>query len=359
MQDQYGRKLNYLRISLTDRCNLQCRYCMPEEGICTIKQQDYLTFDEILRLVRIMAGQGIRKLRLTGGEPFVRKGVPRLVQQLCAVEGIEEVDITTNGVASRDIDWKQLVEYGLHGVNISLDALDPIIYQQITGVDGLEQVMQTIQDALAVGLRVKINCVPVCGINEQEIISVAQLARNYPVDVRFIELMPIGTGAHWKGVDSRQVMDRLESVFGPLEPADGSAEVMGSTDCPEKVMGAANCSEEAVGPAICYRPEGFVGRVGSISPMTHPFCASCNRLRLTADGKLKTCLYYDEVLDLRELLRNGATDAVIEKRIVEAVYDKPDRHRFQEANKEMSEPTGDGSEQKYARNHKKMVQIGG
>lgn len=342
MQDQYGRKLNYLRISLTDRCNLQCRYCMPEEGICTIKQQDYLTFDEILRLVRIMAGQGIRKLRLTGGEPFVRKGVPRLVQQLCAVEGIEEVDITTNGVASRDIDWKQLVEYGLHGVNISLDALDPIIYQQITGVDGLEQVMQTIQDALAMGLRVKINCVPVYGINEQEIISVAQLARNYPVDVRFIELMPIGTGARWKGVDSRQVMDRLESVFGPLEPA-----------------GSANCSEEAVGPAICYRPEGFVGRVGLISPMTHPFCASCNRLRLTADGKLKTCLYYDEVLDLRELLRNGATDAVIEKRIVEAVYDKPGRHRFQEANKGMPEPTGDGSEQKYARNHKKMVQIGG
>ena len=342
MQDQYGRKLNYLRISLTDRCNLQCRYCMPEEGICTIKQQDYLTFDEILRLVRIMAGQGIRKLRLTGGEPFVRKGVPRLVQQLCAVEGIEEVDITTNGVASGDIDWKQLAEYGLHGVNISLDALDPIIYQQITGVDGLEQVMQTIQDALAVGLRVKINCVPVCGINEQEIISVAQLARNYPIDVRFIELMPIGTGAHWKGVDSRQVMERLTAAFGPLEPA-----------------GSANCSEEAVGPAICYRPEGFVGRVGSISPMTHPFCASCNRLRLTADGKLKTCLYYDEVLDLRELLRNGATDAVIEKRIVEAVYDKPDRHRFQEANKGMSEPTGDGSEQKYARNHKKMVQIGG
>ena len=342
MQDQYGRKLNYLRISLTDRCNLQCRYCMPEEGICTIKQQDYLTFDEILRLVRIMAGQGIRKLRLTGGEPFVRKGVPRLVQQLCAVEGIEEVDITTNGVASRDIDWKQLVEYGLHGVNISLDALDPIIYQQITGVDGLEQVMQTIQDALAVGLRVKINCVPVCGINEQEIISVAQLAKNYPIDVRFIELMPIGTGAHWKGVDSRQVMERLTAAFGPLEPE-----------------GSANCSEEAVGPAICYRPEGFVGRVGSISPMTHPFCASCNRLRLTADGKLKTCLYYDEVLDLRELLRNGAADAVIENRIVEAVYDKPDRHRFQEANKEMSEPTGDGSEQKYARNHKKMVQIGG
>ena len=342
MQDQYGRKLNYLRISLTDRCNLQCRYCMPEEGICTIKQQDYLTFDEILRLVRIMAGRGIRKLRLTGGEPFVRKGVPRLVQQLCAVEGIEEVDITTNGVVSRDIDWKQLVEYGLHGVNISLDALDPIIYQQITGVDGLEQVMQTIQDALAVGLRVKINCVPVCGINEQEIISVAQLARNYPIDVRFIELMPIGTGAHWKGVDSRQVMERLTAAFGPLEPA-----------------GSANCSEEAVGPAICYRPEGFVGRVGSISPMTHPFCAFCNRLRLTADGKLKTCLYYDEVLDLRELLRNGATDAVIEKRIVEVVYDKPDRHRFQEANMEMSEPTGGGSEQKYARNHKKMVQIGG
>ena len=154
-------------------------------------------------------------------------------------------------------------------------------------------------------------------------------------------------------------MDRLVCVFVPLVPSDGSAGVMGSTDCPEKVRGAANCSEEAVGPAICYRPEGFVGRVGLISPMTHPFCASCNRLRLTADGKLKTCLYYDEVLDLRKLLRNGATDAVIEKRIVEAVYDKPDRHRFQEANMEMSEPTGDGSEQKYARNHKKMVQIGG
>ena len=334
-----------------------------------MKEQDYLTFDEILHLVRIMAKQGIRKLRLTGGEPFVRKGVPKLVQQLCAVEGIEEVDITTNGMASKDINWKQLKEYGLHGVNISLDAMDPDIFREITGVDGLEQVQKTIQDALTAGLQVKINCVPVCGINDDQITSVAELARDYPVDVRFIELMPVGSGADWKGVDSRQVMERLESVFGPLEPTDcfeeaaGSAncseEAAGSANCPEEVTGSENCSEEAVGPAICYRPNGFVGRVGLISPLSHPFCASCNRIRLTADGKLKTCLYYDEVLDLRELLRNGATDAVIEKRIVEAVYDKPDRHRFQEANKEMSEPTRDGSEQKYARNHKKMVQIGG
>ena len=140
LQDQYGRQLNYLRISLTDRCNLRCKYCMPAEGICGMEQQDYLTFDEILRLIRIMAKQGIRKLRLTGGEPFVRDGVPKLVQQLCAVEGIEEVDITTNGVISKDINWQQLKNHGLHGVNISLDAMDPAVFREITGVDGPEQV---------------------------------------------------------------------------------------------------------------------------------------------------------------------------------------------------------------------------
>ena len=370
LQDQYGRKLNYLRISLTDRCNLRCKYCMPTEGICGMEQQDYLTFDEILRLVRIMAKQGICKLRLTGGEPFVRDGVPELVQQLCAVEGIEEVDITTNGVITKDISWQQLREYGLHGVNISLDAVDSAVFREITGVDGLKLVKKTIQDALTAGLQVKINCVPVCGINEGEITSVAELAREYPLEVRFIELMPIGSGADWRGVDSRQVMEQLERVFGPLkstdcfeeevvEPVNSFEEMAGMTNCSAEVAGSETFSEETLGPAICYKPNGFVGKIGLISPISHSFCASCNRIRLTADGKLKTCLYYDEVLDLRELLRDGICDGVIEKRIREAVYAKPKGHQFQEPEQKFWGQACDVSEQPYERNHRKMVQIGG
>lgn len=330
MRDGYGRQIDYLRISVTDKCNLRCRYCMPPEGITRLSHEEVLSLEEIFRLVGIMEGMGIKKVRLTGGEPLVRKNLVRLVQDIRSLPGIEEIALTTNGILFGEQAGK-LKDAGLTGVNISLDTLSPESFCRITGAKGLEQVLGAVEEALLQELTVKLNCVPVRELNEQEIVELAQLARDRRVDLRYIELMPIGCGRQFQGIPSEEVKARLEAVYGPASPIGPG--------------------RERGGPAEYYQFQGFQGRIGFISPLSHKFCSSCNRVRLTAEGRLKLCLHYERGLELKPLLRGGASDEQIRQAIEAALLEKPEEHSFgQKDGKE------NAAEEK---DNRKMVQIGG
>ncbi len=307
MLDSMGRDIHYLRISITDRCNLRCVYCMPEEGVEWVGHSQILSYEEILRLARIFAGLGVDRIRLTGGEPLVRKGADRLVSGLKKIPGVRWVGLTTNGVLLEE-QLAALVGAGLDGVNLSLDTLDRDQYRAITRRDSLAAVLRGLAAARAVpGLEVKVNCVPT-GDNAGQWVPLAEMAREGPpLDVRFIELMPIGLGCGMTGREERAVLARLEEAFGPSGP----------------------CSQNREGgPGRYVTFEGFRGRVGFISAVSHQFCASCNRVRLTADGLLKLCLQYDSRLDLRALLREGADNGRLEAAIREAIAHKPAAHHF-------------------------------
>lgn len=324
MRDGLGREIRYLRLSVTDRCNLRCRYCMPETGVEWVDHSAILTYEQILRLVRLLARLGVRKVRLTGGEPLVRKGLSRLVAGLKQVEGVEQVRLTTNGLLLAQ-QLPQLLAAGLDGVNLSLDTLDRTQYARLTRRDGLPQALEGLEAALAVpGLPVKVNCVPYGG-NDDQLVPLARLAQERAVWVRFIELMPIGLGASLTRRSEGEVLARLERAFGPALP------------CPQEVGG---------GPSRYLTFAGFRGRVGFISAVSHRFCGSCDRVRLTAAGFLKTCLQYDQGADLKGLLEAGADDAVLAQAIRRAVAQKPAGHHFGEG------PTG----RDESRN---MNQIGG
>ena len=306
MVDGCGRSIDYLRISVTDRCNLRCRYCMPESGVEWLEHSQILTYEEILRLAGLFAQLGVRRLRLTGGEPLVRRGLPHLVAELKAVAGIETVSLTTNGLLLAG-QLPELMRAGLDGVNISLDTLDRAQYAAITRRDALEQTLEGLDAALAApGLRVKLNCVPTAD-NEGQWVPLAALARDRALDVRFIEIMPIGLGDSGAGRTQEQVCHRLEEAFGGALPCDQGG---------------------GAGPGYYVTFPGFQGRVGFISAMTHRFCQRCNRVRLTATGYLKTCLQYRAGVDLRQLLRAGADDRQLRDAIVQAILDKPSGHHF-------------------------------
>lgn len=306
MVDSCGRSIDYLRISVTDRCNLRCRYCMPERGVEWLEHSQILTYEEILRLAGLFAQLGVRRLRLTGGEPLVRRGLPHLVAELKAVAGIETVSLTTNGLLLAD-QLPELMRAGLDGVNISLDTLDRGQYAAITRRDALEQTLEGLEAALAApGLRVKLNCVPTAD-NEDQWVPLAALARERALDVRFIEIMPIGLGDSGAGRTQAQVCRRLEETFGGALPCDQGG---------------------GAGPGYYVTFPGFQGRVGFISAVTHRFCHQCNRVRLTATGYLKTCLQYRTGADLRQLLRAGAGDRQLRDAIVQAILNKPSGHHF-------------------------------
>lgn len=307
MLDKQGRRIHYLRISVTDRCNLRCVYCMPESGVTWMDHSEILTYEEILRLVRIFAELGVDRVRLTGGEPLVRKGISNLVAGLKEIPGINWVGLTTNGLrVEEQLPW--LLCAGLDAVNVSLDTLDPEQYRSITRRDGLETVLRGLEAARqAEGLKVKVNCVPT-EQNEDQWVALARLAQADPgIDVRFIELMPIGLGRDLNGRTERDVLDRLEGELG------GAVPVPGNGDC---------------GPSRYVRFPGFAGQVGFISALTHQFCSSCNRVRLTASGVLKPCLQYDSDVDLKALLRAGAGDEQLAARIKDTIYHKPTAHHF-------------------------------
>ena len=309
MIDGRGRSIDYLRISVTDRCNLRCVYCMPPEGVEWMPHDDMLSYEEIIRLCTLFARRGIRKVRLTGGEPLARKGLAQLVAGIKAIDGIESIAMTTNGIALAD-QLPDLLAAGLTAVNVSLDTLDRAQYAAITRRDKLPQALEGLYAALdAPGLRVKLNCVPM-GDNDEQLVPLAALARDHDLAVRYIELMPIGLGGDLPGRTEEQVRAKLEAAFGPMTPCDDS-------------LGA--------GPGHYFTVPGFVGKIGFISAMTHQFCHQCNRVRLTATGFLKTCLQYETGVDLRALLRSGAGDEAIDQAIAAAILQKPLRHHFCDA----------------------------
>ena len=309
MQDRFGRKIEYIRVSVTDRCNLRCIYCMPQEGVTSVSHAEILTFDEIERFCRIAAGMGITRIKLTGGEPLVRRGLPVLAGKLKQIHEVEHVTLTTNGTLLKE-QLPELTVNGLDAVNISLDTLNEEQYRRMTRGGKLEQVLEGIEAALACpGLPVKINCVPLRDGSSEDVLRLAELARDCAVDVRFIEMMPIGLGRAFAGKSTREIKILLERKFGKSQPY-------------EQPLGN--------GPAEYVQFPGFRGRIGFISALTHKFCHTCNRLRLTSEGMLKPCLQYGDGTDIKALLRGGAGDEEIAEAIRQAVYKKPACHQFGE-----------------------------
>lgn len=323
MVDSYGRLIDYMRISITDRCNLRCVYCMPEEGIEMTTHKEILTFDEILELCNVFSALGIKKIKITGGEPLVRKNAAILIREIKKIQGIEAVTLTTNGILLPSM-IAELVQSGVDGINISLDTLDKVVYNQITRKDALDEVLHGIVGAVDAGIPVKINCVPM-GLPGQAPETVASLAKDYDIHVRYIEMMPIGFGKQFGTSEEQNLKIDLETRYGKLIPYRGSL---------------------GYGPAIYYSLEGFQGKIGFISAISHNFCGGCNRVRLTAQGYLKTCLQYDIGCDLKQFLRARVSVEELKNVIISTVYKKPLGHHFldpeidQEESKGMSEIGG-------------------
>ncbi len=306
MKDSFGREIDYMRISVTDRCNLRCVYCMPEEGVPPIPHGQVLSYEETLRLARLASELGIRKIRLTGGEPLVRKGIEGLVRDIKALPGIESVTITTNAVLLPE-KLNALLDAGLSGVNISLDTLSKEKFERITRREGFEKVLESIDLCVRKGINTKVNCVAMMGVNDDEFVDMALLARDRDICVRFIEYMPVGKNDFEKAVSMDKIQEMLTAELGELIP---------------------DSKPHGNGPALYYKPHGFKGSVGFISAMSNCFCETCNRVRLTAEGYLKLCLQYDIGVSLRGPLREGKTDDEMKQIILDAVQHKPRRHQF-------------------------------
>lgn len=308
MRDQYGRTIDYMRISLTDRCNLRCIYCMPEEGICQIPREEILGQDEIIKICRLAGELGISRIKLTGGEPLVRKICVPLVRELKALPGIQQVTLTTNGILLKE-QLPGLMEAGLDALNISLDTLEAENFRRITRRDELDRTLEGLEAALSYpSLKVKINCVPTFQ-TDQELLQVTALARENPLHVRFIEMMPIGLGKDFTARDENSVKEILEKTYGSLTPV---SEVLGN------------------GPCHYYTLGDFKGKIGFISALSHKFCNQCNRVRLTSTGYLKGCLQFENGVDLKALLRNRASDEILKNALQKAIFEKPAGHNFQE-----------------------------
>ncbi len=308
LSDSFQRPINYLRISVTDRCNLRCVYCMPSGGITYLPRGEVLRYEEIQAVAQAAASLGINKLRLTGGEPLVRAELTRLVHMLSDIDGIDDIALTTNGVLLRK-HANSLREAGLKRVNVSLDTLKRDKYKQNARRDRLGDVLDGITAAKEAGLKpVKVNMVVMRGINDDEVLDFARLTIEQGWHVRFIELMPFANGVNLQFVPTKEIGESL-SALGTLEPYQSS---------------------QGNGPAKYFRFPGARGTVGFISPLSEHFCFACNRLRLTVDGKLRPCLMSDEEVDLKDPLRRGASLEEIKGLIQQAVAAKPERHHLQE-----------------------------
>ncbi|MDO4406750.1 MAG: GTP 3',8-cyclase MoaA [Eubacteriales bacterium] len=307
MTDRYGRTIDYLRVSVTDRCNFRCVYCMPPDGIPSVSHDDILRYEELLRIIRLFAELGIKHIRLTGGEPTVRRGLVKLIREIHDMPGIETISMTTNGLLLPDM-LADLKDAGLTSVNISLDTLKEERFDEITRTTGnLPKVLEAIGLSEEAGLSTKVNCVAMRGVNDDELTDIASLAKDRDIGVRFIEYMPIGKHDYEQAIYKDELLDILRSAFGEL-PAD------------PKVRGH--------GPAVYYKPEGFTGSVGVISAMSHSFCETCNRVRMTPEGFLKLCLQYDVGVNLRSPVRQDLTDDQIKQLILASLDRKPEHHTF-------------------------------
>ncbi len=318
MIDGQGRYIDYARISITDRCNLRCIYCMPESGVVSVPHAQVLSYDEILRVCRVLAALGISKVKLTGGEPLARVGCAELLAEIKKVPGIRKVTLTTNGILLKE-QMHALAEAGLDAVNISLDTLNRARFAQITRRDELSSVLMGIEEALRYPhIPVKINCVPLSE-HEEDYLDLALLAKERPLHIRFIEMMPIGLGKSFSFQNEAALRRILEQAYGPLTPCN---ETLGN------------------GPCRYYELAGFQGKIGFISALTHKFCESCNRVRLTAEGYLKTCLQYQAGTDLRAPLRNGCDDETLSQIVAKTILQKPACHHFHESDTASDELRG-------------------
>ncbi|PKN35511.1 MAG: GTP 3',8-cyclase MoaA [Deltaproteobacteria bacterium HGW-Deltaproteobacteria-19] len=307
MPKQLHRNINYLRVSVTDRCNLRCIYCMPKEGLSLLGHNDILRYEEILRVVRAAMPEGITKVRLTGGEPLARKGLAEFISTLTGLKGLTDISLTTNGILLAD-HAEAIYQAGIRRINISLDSLNPERYRTITRGGSLETVLRGIRKAAEVGFSpIKINIVLMKGTNDDEILDFAKATLRWPYQVRFIEMMPIGrdnTEAVTEYLSNDVALDRIGRMF--------KLDYLGENGAPENR-----------GPARRYRIEGAKGEIGFISPISHEFCDNCNRLRLTADGHLRACLLSDDEIDLKPELRSGCSDEVLKALIRKAIASKP------------------------------------
>ena len=312
LYDQHKRRIDYLRISVTDRCNLSCVYCKPRSGMKVLRHSEILTYEEICRLVALAVRLGITRVRVTGGEPLVRRGIIDFIASLYSQEGLEDISITTNGVLLEEMA-DGLIKAGKPRLNISLDSLNPHKFRTITGSDNYEQVWRGINRAEELGFfPLKINMVPVRGMNDNEVADFARLTLNRRIHVRFIEFMPIGADDRWHRescVPASEIRSVIEREVGPLTPFT---------------------SGNSAGPSDNYQLPDARGVIGFISPITRHFCGSCRRLRLTADGKIRPCLLSDSEIDIKSPLRGGCDDAELERLFRLALEIKPDRHYINE-----------------------------
>ena len=306
MKDKYGREIDYLRISLTDRCNLRCIYCMEEDNNEFFEEEDKLTKDEILKIVSVSAKLGVKKIRLTGGEPLVRKDIIELMDGINNIEGIEGIYLTTNGILLSE-KVEALKKAGLKGVNISLDSLKEKMFHDLTRLGDLKKVLSAIEKCLELGIKVKLNTVMIKGKNDDEILDFVNLTIKKNLDVRFIELMPIGVGGKFEGVSNEDILNLIRNNYKNIEEVNRSKDG---------------------GPASYVKLENAKGKIGFISAISNCFCEDCNRIRLTSEGFLKQCLHFNYGIDLRKLLRSGASENDILNVIKDNIYNKPEKHLF-------------------------------
>ncbi|MEW6584879.1 MAG: GTP 3',8-cyclase MoaA [Nitrospirota bacterium] len=308
LKDNFDRTIDYLRISITDRCNLRCIYCMPSGGIVPMEHKEILRYEEIIRVLRIAAAMGVKRVRITGGEPLIRRNVSGFVRLVREIPGIRDVSLTTNGILLERFA-EDLARAGLNRVNVSLDSLRPEKYREITRGGDLDAVLRGISAAEKAGLvPIKINVVPVRGVNDDEIEEFAKLTFKVPYQIRFIEFMPFGVQDIWtpeRFLSVDEIRTRVEKV-GTLVAAH----------------------MKKSGPARYFRFEGAAGVVGFISPLSHHFCGECNRLRLTADGKLRPCLFSETEIDLKPALRGGMPDDEIQRLLSLSISVKPKGHNI-------------------------------
>jgi cyclic pyranopterin phosphate synthase len=309
LRDGFSRPITYFRVSVTDKCNLRCVYCMPETGLPWLQRAEILSYEEIADIVGAAASVGVRSIRLTGGEPLVRRDLHRLVRAIARVDGIDDIALSTNGLLLEE-QLPLLLAAGLRRVNVSLDTLSPRRFEAIARRSGLERVMRGIDAAVAAGLRpLKLNCVVMRGRNDDEIPAFAELTRDRPLFVRFIEVMPVHENLGLQGdayVSSDEIIERVGAI-ARLKPVGGPP---------------------GNGPARYFAFDGALGAVGVISPLSHDYCERCNRVRLTADGRLRLCLFGDHAVDLRAPLRAGATRAELADLLRASMLIKPERHHL-------------------------------
>lgn len=301
--DNHNRPITYLRLAVTDRCNLRCFYCMPEEGIQYLPKKELLTYEEIIRLVSIMAGMGITKLRLTGGEPFVRTDLMSLIHSLTKVEGLRDIHLTTNGILTAP-HIPELKQLGIGSVNLSLDTLDKTRFKMITRRDEFDTTRKTLDSLLEHRIPVKLNTVVMDGKNIDDIIPIVELTRYNPIEVRFIEEMPFnGEGSHYNALTwtYKKILNHIQTHYPDLE----------------------KIQDPDFSTSYNYRIPGYAGSLGVIAAFSRTFCGTCNRIRLTAQGILKTCLYDDGVLNIKTLLRSGLNDEEIVQQLTAAFMQRP------------------------------------